>query len=339
MPHVRYTCNCCNVGYNLHEHLVDLNLAKNRGVFINESTSSSSSSSFALDLRDSIKGSLLSMFIGDSLSSPLHWVYNSSKLEELKREILDGGIKTFLPGNAINGIHPDSYKYFSRCNPIIQPVRDIFGGNDSKLEESWKTPGTPYHNTLDAGENTLTARLVAHLCNHIVDNKGLDIEKWLSQSYIPTLIRSDMKNSDTWVDETHRVFIRNLSKGAHPFEAGMDDLCLTGIAICVPLLFAYSANRDECEIAIRTLLQLTHKNEDGVLQALAWGDLLRHIISPHLISMFNTQSIIPALNVKDAITCAFESFSEGRNNLDEVMSRGLTDLEAYHGPTVVFSSR
>ena len=342
MPHTQYSCNC-GEGTNVHTHLVNLELAKSRGVLIDSKSTNvtnevDSVPPFALDLRDAIQGALLSMFIGDALGSPLHWIYSSDKLSMIKNEKFMGALQGYHQGSSID-VHPDSWKYFSRCDPRKEPVDSVFGGSGSKLEESWRTPGTPYHNTLDAGDNTLTARLVAALVGSIVSSKGLDIDKYLASSYIPLITRANDNNADTWVDETHRVFIRNLVAGAQPFEAGMDDLCLTGIAICVPLLLAYSANRDDCEIAVRTLLQLTHKNEDGVKQALAWSDLLKHILAPHTLSMHQGHSIIPSLSVNQALRCSFDSFSEGRLNLDEVLSRGLSDIDAYHGPNVVFSSR
>jgi hypothetical protein len=58
----------------------------------------------------------------------------------------------------------------------------------------------------------------------------------------------------------------------------MDDLCLTGINLALPLLLAYSCDRDAQEYAVRALLQLTHKNEDMVQQCLWWGDLLRAVL-------------------------------------------------------------
>lgn len=338
-PLVQYSCNCGSSG-SFHTHLINLEIARRRGVLLSSSFTPQQSTSgrFALDLRDAIRGSILAMLIGDALGSPLHWIYSSEKLAEIKRDLFMGGIEGYHHGSTI-GKHPDSWKYFSRCDPKTQPVDSLFGGRGSELNESWSRQGTPYHNTLEAGDNTLTARLIASLVDHIVTNKGLDIENYLVSSYIPVITREDQRNNDTWVDETHRVFIRNLVAGAHPFEAGMDDLCLTGIALCIPLLLAYSGNRDDCEISVRTLLQLTHKHEDGVKQALAWGDLLKQILAPHTSTLQHGNSRIPALSVDDALKCSFEAFSEGRMNLDEVLSRGLSDLDAYHGQNVVFSSR
>ena len=157
------------------------------------------------------------------------------------------------------------------------------------------------------------------------------------------------RHCDTWVDETHRVLFRNLAAGAQPWEAGMDDVCLTSLALSAPLLLAYAGDRDACELAVRCLLQLTHKSEDAVRQSLFFGDLLRGLLAPYVAAGAAAGSPAaagpPAAAGTDAgsvqalLHSSFATFAEGRMDLAEVLSRGLSDEDAYHGPRTVFSSR
>jgi len=268
------------------------------------------------------------MMLGDALSAPLHWIYTWSQAQRIKREHLSGGLCGFAASPAA-ARHPDSHKYFSRCSPQHHPVPAIFGAPEAASQ--WATPGTFYHATLPAGDNTLTARLVARLVGHVGENAGLDMDAWLAKGYLPLLLRqggSAASHSDTWVDETHRVLFENLAAGARAWEAGMDDLCLTGINLCLPVLLAYGADRDAQELACRCLLQLTHKNEDMVQQCMWWGDLLREVLGRHT-SGSGSGSGSSSSSVQQAIGAVFSSFSP--LDLPDILSQGLSEAAVYHG--------
>lgn len=161
-----------------------------------------------------------------------------------------------------------------------------------------------------------------------------------SSSAIPPARAFTPRHNDTWVDESHRVLFRNIAAGAQPWEGGMDDVCLTGIAMAVPVLLSYVGNRDAASVAVRSLSQLTHKHDDMVQQAVWWGDLLAQLLAPHFND--HKQPVQPSsgLNVKAShpvqslFSSLFSSFSPSGLDLQEVLSRGLTDEEAYHGRNV-----
>jgi len=168
---------------------------------------------------------------------------------------------------------------------------DVFGGDeaahhavaadDSAAWRAWRTPGTHYHAGLPAGDNTLTMRLVAAVVSGVAERGGFDVEDHLQRHlYLLTAGRKEGANNDLWVDESHRVLVRNMATARMaPYEAGLNDCCLTGLSLATPLCLAYARNRDTCAVATRTLLQLTHKSEDQALQAQWWGDLLAELLA------------------------------------------------------------
>lgn len=322
---VRYPCHCIN-GV-LHTHEVSPEVGQRRGYHGGAGPGVAPSTPGAPAVPpcdDAIKGSLLGLLIGDALGAPLHWCYTWSETEKLRAAHFPGGINTYQASPISSGArHPDSHKYFHRCTPGNEPTPSIFGPTASQ----WGDTGVFYHGSLPPGDNTLTGRMVGELISHLSQAKGLSMDTWWQEHYLPLLTRagSPPKHQDTWVDETHRVLFRNLAKGAEAYEGGMEDLCLTGIALCVPLLLAYSGDRCTREKAVRALCQVTHKSEGMVQQVMWWGDLL--------------DSVVGGGDVQGAIHALFASFAEGRMDLGEVLARGLSDEQAYHGPTVVFSSR
>jgi hypothetical protein len=121
----------------------------------------------------------------------------------------------------------------------------------------------------------------------------------------------------------------------------MDDLCLTGINFATPLLLAYRQDRDAQELAVRCLLQLTHKNEDMVQQCLWWGDLLRAILPPAAAAA-PAAAPPPAPTVQAALAAIFASFSP--LSLPTVLAQQLTPELVYHadaaaGLAPILSSR
>ncbi len=301
---------------------------------------------FAASLPDAIEGALLGMMIGDALAAPLHWLYTWPETQRIQAAHFGGGVTHYSASPAT--AHPDSSKYFSRCRPAAQPVAAIFGPPEAAAQ--WAVPGTFYHAGLPPGDNTLTARLVARLVAHVGSTGGLHMDSWFAQGYMAMLQRQggpSASHADLWVDESHRVLFENLAAGALPYEAGMDDLCLTGINLALPLLLAYNSDRDASELAARCLLQLTHKNEDMVQQCLWWGDLMRAILARTTANATATAAATaaattPTAPVQQCIDAIFSSFSP--LSLSGILASGLTPPQVYHGDAAaglspIFSSR
>lgn len=312
LPGMRsYQCNCGGHGKQ-HVHAVCSNdIAYNRGAFRDRVLTSSiceaqpdrhsTSSLLATSLTDAIAGSILGLMIGDALAAPLHWIYTWSAAASFKEAHFGGKLRGFATTPAAaQSDHPDSHKYFSRCNPAAEPFPSIFG-DTAKAAAAWSTPGTPYHGTLPAGDNTLTARLVALTSKGIAEHQGFDANAYAA-AYARMLLegRASGENNDTWVDESHRVFFRNVAKGAAPAEAGLDDCCLTGLALSLPCNLAYLANRDAADLACRAQLQLTHKSEDMLAQVAMMGDLMKHMAAALAVAEQTRQGAAQPADHRDA---------------------------------------
>jgi hypothetical protein len=171
-------------------------------------------------------------------------------------------------------------------------------------------------------------------------------------------------NEDTWVDEGHRVLQRNMARaGAFPWEAGLDDCCLTGIALCVPILLAYAGDRDAQETGARALLQLTHKSEDMARQVGVFGDVMAALLGNAAAAAATAAAQgtpprapapTPPRDVRALLRGACASYTDGALDLEGVLATfaggppdptapagdpSAHDAPAFHGPRAVFSVR
>ena len=176
------------------------------------------------------------------------------------------------------------------------------------------------------------------------------------------------------VAESHRVLLRNLARGAAPSESGLDDACLTGLALATPALLAYLGNRDAADLAARSVLQFTHKSEEMAAQAAMWGDLFRLLaaaLAPGWSAVAVGSGAAVEPRIAAAVAAALEdvcaSFSQDKVDLraamrtfdahlwknapaspgaiagaaaaeeEDDLMRG--DEAAFHGPEAIFSLR
>ena len=392
-----YHCDCgCGV---LHKHEVDSSLARNRGLHFDILAAKATGSDVASPQPPSTGGV-------------------AAAAQEHKRRYYNGavtGYTTVNPDAAVS--HPDSWKYFQRCKPEGEPIPAIFegdgiasssDGSGVKRASLWATPGTNYHATLPAGDNTLTARLAGLVAASVVDDGGFDAQAYfrryvtllagqelgpeLAEEFLAQGVDVDSSkppasandspsaspsscdprsllshNNDCWVDESHRVLMRNMARaGAAPWEAGLDDCCLTGIALSVPLLLTYAGNRDAQEAAVRSLLQLTHKSEDMVRQVLYFGDLLSLLLSIAAAAASDSDNPPSSpisssihggsgggFSVPDLLARLCTSYSDGKLDLPVVLANFSASIDpssapgdpsapdslAFFGPHAVFSVR
>jgi ADP-ribosylglycohydrolase len=348
-----------------HVHDVPASVARARGVHDDGALRRAASAAvsaeeglFARGISDAIAGALLGALIGDALAAPLHWVYNHDALNFLRGEHFDGGLTGYAAAPP-SMVHPDSHKYFSRCDPSAEPVPGIFGGRAAM----WTTPGTPYHRGLAAGDNTLTGRLLAGLIEIFAADAQADAAAFLKM-YVSALVAREgpAAHADAWVDETHRVFLRNLAAGADPAESGMEDSCLSSLVLALPALLLYAFNRDAAALGVRVTSQFTHKSESAARDALWLGDVFAVLLAPYALatrpragaeegaeaapafsaSAASTTAQLRGSLVYEAFKRASASFSEGRTDLDRVLAAfppSRLAEEAFFGPAVIFSSR
>jgi ADP-ribosylglycohydrolase len=308
---------------------------------------------YASSLQDAVCGALIGMAIGDALAASLHWIYSWPEAGKIKEQFFGGRIRDYE--STPDGMqHPDSWKYFQRCDPSKEPFPQAFGNTEDEIKERWNNPGTPYHATVPKGDNTLSARIVAKAIQGFADNGCFDADAYLAD-YLDTVINGRSKGfvNDTWLDEAPRVLLRNLARGFLPSASGLDDCCLTGLALSMPTLLAYLLNRDAADLACRSQIQFSHKSEDMATQVQWLGDLLRGIVAATGAvgnsSGASNEDDDKTTNIKALFEGITLSFSNDKVSLPEVIAKFTStdpseppwkaDEAAYHGPEAVFSSR
>lgn len=340
---VAFPCTCASG--KIHVHELPLWEALSRGVhapglFLRAPAVEPSSCGLtAQSVGDAVAGALWGALLGDALGAPLHWVYTRAKLVEVRDRVFGGALAGFSRSPPAAWPHPDSWKYFSRCAPDLEPL-DVFRGRSGV----WGAPGAWYHGSLAPGESTLTGCLLAALARHVAETGGgFDAGGWL-RAYVSTVTGAAGGCTDTWTDEAHRVWARNVAgAGAEPWEAGMEDACLSSAALCLPLLLAYAGDREGARLAVRCALQVSHRSELAVEQAMAWGDLLAALLAPHVIGAGGAaRGAADPAYVADALEGACTALG-GKTTLAAALSRGLLDEDAFFGAAEggqgVFSSR
>lgn len=368
-----YWCDCGTS--ELHRHTVDTEVATARGQHIDCSVDATPVSlqcrvgilprlsavhaghhhRLAIDLNDAIQGALWGAALGDALAVPMHWYYTWSMTLEHRREYYHGGFTAMAvklleesqrsgqPPNyadlytgvhpAAQTSHPDSYKYFAKALPLDAVTAGMLGD----AAAAWLAPGTHYHANLPPGDNTLTARLMTLVADSVHHHGRFDANAWKEEYHAFVATRGD-HNHDTWIDETHRVLQRNLARGAQWHEAGMDDCCLSGLVLSLPLILTYAFDRYEFELAVRCLLQYTHKSEDMIRQCLFWYDMIVKLIGAvtHPQASTHEEETAAVLAIIEALT---RTFSHGKLDLPAVDAVADTEEAAFHGAQAVFSVR
>ena len=373
----------------------------------------------ALDIADAVRGALWGMFIGDALGAPLHWMYTWPAAQEIKRAHFGGGLKGYAapPPCAHPDSWRYFSRCTPAAEPVPALFEGDLGGG--ARGGTWAVPGTHYHAGLAAGDSTLSGRLVALVTHSLVADGGWDTVAYFRRyarlmlgerggweavsaagesggglapkggeglqsgaAPAPAAPPADLLcgNADTWVDESHRVLLRNLALSrAGAWAGGLEDCCLTGLALAAPLLLAYSGDRRAGEVAARCLLQLSHKSEDMVRQAMLFGDALAGALAAAAAraaaraaaqaqAQASAQGGAPAPphhapHLGALLESLAGAFSGGKVDLAEVLARfsaggesstaggeapaearepadpAARDAPAFHGPRAVFSVR
>lgn len=119
-------------------------------------------------LRDSIKGALFGLFVGDSTAMPVHWMYNLQQLRSDYGQIT-GYVKPkdVFQGSIMNLSNTGGGGRGSDKGDIVGSV--ILHGK----KKYWMRGGNyHYHLGLEAGENTLEAQLCRVLLRSMVEVKA-----------------------------------------------------------------------------------------------------------------------------------------------------------------------
>ena len=195
------------------------------------------------------KNAMLGSLAADALSMPVHWYYDTRKLDR------DYGLLTgyVAPKNP----HTDSILWRSHYNP-----RNEKGNILHDQVKYWGRRGVHYHQFLAAGENTVNYQLGKELYLNILQNGTYDSNKWLTR-YIDCLLEKGW-HQDTYLEEYHRAFFDNYAKGVAPSNCGIDDLHIGGLSH-VPCLLAGLieigvTGLEEQLFQVEKHVRLTHRN-------------------------------------------------------------------------------
>ena len=156
--------------------------------------------------------------------------------------------------------HPDSWSYMKSFDPSKCKI-DICHD-----KPAW-TEGTFYHSELKPGEATHTVALANLLTRAIAEDGAYDFGKYLAR-YVD-FWRVPGQNTDTYIEIVHRHFFERLAEGAPLHECGMEESCLSGFTVTMPLMLAmYDAPPELAAQAVEGHLRLTHNSDSLVAEAM-----------------------------------------------------------------------
>jgi len=215
--------------------------------------------------RERLLASCWSIFIGDALAMPAHWIYDGAAQQRIY-----GTLRDYVP--ASREAHPDSWDYYGRID--VDMERDwpfkIFHNN----RELYAVRGTNYHHALPAGDNTLHARLQEVLMESVVEThkrQAKDAVAAPAKEALPyshedfctrffDYLTTPGRHPDTYIGGALRHFFAAMAKDpTRSFDGkGYDDPCVGGLVLILPLLLLMASSDDALGFEQRS--QAIHHN-------------------------------------------------------------------------------
>ena len=251
--------------------------------------------------RQRVSSALVNLFVGDSLSMPVHWFYNPGDIIRLFGK---SGISKLEPAPET---HPSS---------IMALHSTTGGGRAGKRENAqqvvgdvilkgrrhlWGRPNGHYHHGLKAGDNTLNAWWARRLINHLTEHKHYATEVWV-QDYIDFMTADPPAHPDTYAESCHRGFFANLAAGKAPLQCGAvthDTPSMGALVTVAPLALALLGSGkalEEVSACCQAHVWLTHPDKllSNVVDAYV---TLLHTLLNRPEQPFDTQPFVKAGNV------------------------------------------
>jgi ADP-ribosyl-[dinitrogen reductase] hydrolase len=201
-------------------------------------------------MKEIYKNSMLGSLAADALAMPVHWYYDTQKLD---RDY--GRLTSYM---APQNPHSDSILWRSRYIP-----RNARGNILHDQVKYWGQREVHYHQFLAAGENTINYQLGKELYLTILEYGAYDSDKWLAR-YIECMLDGGW-HKDTYLEEYHRAFFDNYAKGLAPIDCGIDDLHIGGLSHVPCLLSGLTeigvVDLDEQLLLVEKHVRLTHRNQ------------------------------------------------------------------------------
>jgi len=263
---------------------------------------------------DRLRGCLWGIYIGDSLSMPVHWYYDTARLHADFGDITDyQAPKARHPGSIMALSNTGGHGRGGQAGRIIGDVI-----NHGK-HEFWGKPAVHYHQGMLAGENTLNALCARVVTRDVAAHGGYDWRSFLS-AYV-TFMTTPGSHNDTYAESFHRDFFANWAKGVPPEQCskgteGHNTAQIGGFVMLPPVILSQcgrgvEAARDAC---IRHL-SLTHESRKLASYANLYSDMLYRIV--------NDQA-----DLRDTLRGVASGHL--RLDLDQLAAAGYTDQRVVH---------
>jgi ADP-ribosylglycohydrolase len=210
-------------------------------------------------LKTKLKASLYGLFIGDTLSMPVHWFYRPSDIKDYFGRLVE-----FKPAPES---HPSSIMNLSntgaagRGSQRENVIGDVILKSKRKF---WGKPNAHYHQGMKAGDNTLNVMCAKVLMKNLVKSNGkYDPRSWLND-YISFMTANPEQHNDTYAEGYHRDFFKKWSQGVDPMqcagEEGHDTPSMGGV-VSIPIIAAlFHKNPDLAEEKCIQHMYLTHQS-------------------------------------------------------------------------------
>ncbi len=210
-----------------------------------------------------LQGAIWGLLLGDALGVPTHF-YEDPTL--LKRDYghLDGMERARHP-------HSESNLWRDPL-PELPPAWDAFAGR----RDTWARPGTHPHASLEAGDNSLDARLSLVLLDSIVSQGAPDGVDFLAR--LEAHLRPGGANRDLWMSPPLRHYLMQRAAGRPPGRFAESSGLTGGLVHVLPLALWHAGDSWNAQQAARRHLDQIHPGEVipgalGFLSAVA-GELL-----------------------------------------------------------------
>jgi len=223
--------------------------------------------------------SLWGLFMGDALASPVHWFYDLRAL----RATFPKGIQKYekppmtLSGSILNlsstggpGRGPDTGEVIG--NMILHDKRKYWARGQNYH----------YHCTLEAGENTLEARLTLRLMAVISQNGGkFDKASWLKE--FETFLTTPKTHNDCYASSYIRHFFANRGMGVAAEEAADQDHhntdAIDAMTTVVPVAIAAAAQQRQPFTEVNDCLACTRRSNVLPKYADAFAEMLVSLLN------------------------------------------------------------
>lgn len=234
--------------------------------------------------RQRVKAALINLFIGDSLSMPVHWFYNPG---DIIRQFGKRGITTL---NDAPESHPSSImslhstRLGGRSRMQGKKSQEIIGEVILKGKRHlWGRANGHYHHGMKSGENTLNAWCAWLLIDHLLENETYQSADWIN-AYIDFMTADPPPHPDTYAESYHRAFFANWITGKAPLQCGAvthDTPSMGALVTVAPLALSLLGSgepvQDVCAVC-REHVHITHPDSSLLQVVDAYVKLMNYLL-------------------------------------------------------------